>query len=82
VDSISKSLGQAEVHVETGEGEDEPPVVLTFTWQDITRQTYHANPGLEEPRAYLAGAVQDLSGVERKPPNARLSPDGTVVLGS
>ena len=82
VDSISKSLGQAEVHVETGEGEDEPPVVLTFTWQDITRQTYHANPGLEEPRVYLAGAVEDLSGVERKPPNARLGSDGTVVLGS
>lgn len=57
VDSISKSLGQAEVHVETGEGEDEPPVVLTFTCQDITRQIYYANPGLEEPRVYLAGAV-------------------------
>ena len=58
-------------------------MVLTFTWQDITRQTYHANPGLgvEEPRVYLAGAVEDLSGVERKPPNARLGPDGTVMLG-
>ena len=81
MDSISKSLGQAEVHVETGEGEDEPPVVLTFTWQDISSQTYHAGPGLgvEEPRVHLA--VEDLSGVERKPPNARLGPDGTVVLG-
>jgi ribonucrease Y len=59
-------------------------VVLTFTWQDITRQTYHAtNPGfgVEEPRVYLASAFEDLSGVERKPPNARLGPDGTVVLG-
>ncbi len=83
VTSISKSLGQPEVHVQTGEGEDEPPVVLTFTWQDITRQTYHANPGLgvEEPRVYLADALEDLSGVERKPTNARLGPGGTVVLG-
>lgn len=83
VESISKSMGQPEVHAEMGEGEAEPPVVLTFTWQDITRQTYHANPGLgvEEPRVYLAGAFEDLSGVERKPPNARLGPDGTVVLG-
>lgn len=83
VDSISKSLGQPEVHVEMGVEQDEPPVVLTFTWQDITRQTYHANPGLgvEEPRVYLADAVEDLSGVEHKPPNARLGPDATVVLG-
>lgn len=83
VDSISKSLGQPEVHVEMGAGEDEPPVILTFTWQDITRQTYHANPGLgvEEPRVYLADAVENLSGVERKPPNARLGPGTTVVLG-
>ena len=83
VDSISKSLGQPEVHVETGEGGGDRSVVLTFTWQDITRQTYHANPGLgvEEPRVYLAAAFEDLSGVERKPPNARLGPDGTVVLG-
>ena len=83
VDSISKSLGQPEVHVETGEGGGDRSVVLTFTWQDITRQTYHANPGIdvEEPRVYLADAVEDLSGVERKPANARLGPDGKVVLG-
>ena len=58
-------------------------MVLTFTWQDITRQTYHANPGfgVDEPRVYLASAFEVLSGVERNPPNARLGPDGTVVLG-
>ena len=58
-------------------------MVLTFTWQDITRQTYHANPGIdvEEPRVYLADAVEDLSGVERKPANARRGSDGKVVLG-
>ncbi len=56
---------------------------LTITWQDITRQIYHTNPGIdvEEPRVYLADAVEDLSGVERKPANARLGPDGKVVLG-
>lgn len=83
VQSISKSLGQPEVHVGIGEGDDEPPTVLTFTWRDITWQTYHANPGLAvaEPRVYLAASGEDLSGVDRKPSNARIGPGGKVMLG-
>ncbi len=35
VRSVSKSLGQPEVHVTLGDG-DEPLVILTFTWREIT----------------------------------------------
>jgi ribonucrease Y len=82
VDSVSKSLGQPEVHVALGEG-DEPPVILTFTWRDITWRTYTANPGLamEEPRVYQMGAGEDLSGVEREASNAHIGPGGRVLLG-
>ena len=82
MNSLSRTLGQPEVHVELEEGE-EPPVLLTFTWQSTTRQTYAANPGLavEEPRVYLKSAGEDLSGVERQPPNARVGPGGRVLLG-
>lgn len=83
VHSISKSMGQPEVRVALGDEEDEPPAVLTFTWQGITWQTYHANPGLAviEPRVYLAASGEDLSGVDREPPNARIVPGGKVSLG-
>lgn len=83
VGSISKSLGQPKVRVELGDEEDEPPVVLTFTWRNITWQTYHADPSpaVEEPRVYLAGAGENLSGADRKPSNARIGPGGRVVLG-
>ena len=84
VGSISKSLGSPEVHVALGPADaDEPPVVLTFTWQGITWQSYAANPGLavEEPRVYQTGAGEDLSGVDHEPPNARLGPGGRVFLG-
>ena len=82
VDSVSKSLGQPEVHVALGDG-DEPPVILTFTWRDITWRTYAANPGLavEEPRVYQMDAGEDLSGVEREASNAHIGPDGRVLLG-
>jgi ribonuclease Y len=82
MNSLSRQLGQPEVHVELEEGE-EPPVLLTFTWQGVTRQTYAANPGLavEEPRVYLKSAGENLSGVERQPPNARVGPGGRVLLG-
>ena len=82
MNSLSRTLGQPEVHVEFGEGE-EPPVLLTFTWQGVTQQSYAANPGLavEEPRVYLKSAREDLSGVERQPPNARVGPGGRVLLG-
>ena len=82
VDSVSKSLGQPEVHVALGDG-DEPPVILTFTWRDITWRTYAANPDLavEEPRAYQMGAGEDLSGVEREASNAHIGPGGRVLLG-
>jgi ribonucrease Y len=82
VNSLSRTLGQPEVHVDLEEGE-EPPVLLTFTWQGITWQTYAANPGLavEEPRVYLKSAGENLSGVERQPPNARVGPGGRVLLG-
>ena len=82
VASISKSLGQPEVRVSLGEG-DEPPAILTFTWRDITWRTYNANPGLavEEPRVYLETAGEDLSGVRREPSNAHVDSGGRVLLG-
>jgi hypothetical protein len=82
VASISKSLGQPEVRVTLGEG-DEPPAILTFTWRDITWRTYHANPGLavEEPRVYLEAAGEDFSGEQREPSNAHVDPVGRVILG-
>jgi len=82
VNALSRTLGQPEVHVDLERGE-EPSVLLSFTWQGVTRQTYAANPGLavEEPRVYLKSAGEDLSGVERQPPNARVGPGGRVLLG-
>ena len=82
MNSLSRTLGQPEVHVALDEGE-EPSVLLTFTWQGVTWQTYAANPGLavEEPRVYLKDAGEDLSGVDRRPPNARVGPGERVVLG-
>jgi hypothetical protein len=82
MNSLSRTLGQPEVHVDLGE-EEAPPVFLTFTWQGVTQQTYAANPGLavEEPRVYLKSAGENLSGVERQPPNARVGPGGRVLLG-
>ena len=82
VASISKSLGQSEVHVSLGSG-DEPPAILTFTWRDITWRTYNANPGLavKEPRVYLEGAGEDLAGVKREPSNAHVDSVGRVLLG-
>ena len=82
VNSLSRTLGQPEVHVDLEEGQ-EPPVLLTFTWQGVTWQTYAANPGLavKEPRVYLKSAGENLSGVDRQPPNARIGPGGRVLLG-
>ncbi|BBL78464.1 hypothetical protein RxyAA322_03180 [Rubrobacter xylanophilus] len=82
VASLSRTLGPPEVHVELEES-GEPAVLLTFTWQGISWQTYTANPNpdVEEPRVYLKSAGEDLSGVETKPPNARLGPGGKVLLG-
>jgi len=82
MNSLSRTLGQPEVNVKL-DGGQEPPVLLTFTWQGVTWQTYAANPGLavEEPRVYLKGAGEDLSGVDRQPPNARVGPGGRVLLG-
>jgi ribonucrease Y len=82
MNSISRTMGQPEVRVELDAG-DEPPALLTFTWQGVTWQTYVSDPGpgVEEPRVYLKGAGEDLSGVDRKPPNARVGPGDRVVLG-
>jgi chromosome segregation ATPase len=82
VGSISKSLGQPEVHVALGEGE-EPPVILTFTWDDITWRAYVSNPGLavEEPRVYQVGTGEGRSSVDLEPSNARIGPGGRVLLG-
>jgi ribonucrease Y len=82
MNALSRSLCQPEVHVELDDG-DEPPAVLTFTWQGFTWQTYASDPGpdVEEPRVYLKSAGEDLSGVDRKPPNARVGPGNRVVLG-
>ena len=80
--ALSKTMGQPEVHVELAAG-DEPPALLTFTWQGVTWQTYVSDPSpdVEEPRVYLKGAGEDLSGVDRKPPNARVGPGEKVMLG-
>ena len=82
VNSISRTMGKPEVHVELDRG-DEPPALLTFTWQGVTWQTYVSDPapGVEEPRVYLKSTGEDLSGVDRKPPNARVGPGDRVVLG-
>src|SRR5215217_4665266 len=82
VASISKSLGQPEVHVSLGSG-DEPPAILTFTWRNITWRTYNANPGpdVKEPRVYLEAAGEDLAGVKREPSNAHVDSGGRVLLG-
>jgi ribonuclease Y len=79
--ALSKTMGQPEVHVQLDAG-DEPPALLTFTWQGVTWQTYVADPSpdVEEPRVYLKGAGEDLSGVDRKPPNARVGPGERVTL--
>jgi ribonucrease Y len=80
--ALSKTMGQPEVHVELAAG-DEPPALLTFTWQGVTWQTYVSDPSpeVEEPRVYLKGAGEDLSGVDRKTPNARVGPGEKVMLG-
>ncbi len=82
MNALSRTLGQPEVHVDLDEGE-EPAVLLTFTWQGVTWQTYAADPGpaIEEPRVYLKSAGEDLSGVDPESPNARVGPGGRVVLG-
>ena len=82
VNTLSRSMGQPEVHAALEEKE-EPAVILDFTWQGITWQTYAANPGLavEEPRVYLESAGEDLSGVERERPNAHVGAGGRVFLG-
>ena len=82
VGSLSRSMGQPEVHVTLGPG-DEPAAILNFTWQGITWQTYASNPGLavEEPRVYLQGSGEDLSGVDRETPNAHIGPGGRLYLG-
>ncbi|MGI8539712.1 MAG: hypothetical protein ACR2N0_08030 [Rubrobacteraceae bacterium] len=82
MNSLSRTLGQPNVHVRLDEGE-EPPAVLTFTWRGVTWQRYASNPGLavEEPRVYLSGSGEDLSGVDEEPPNARVGPGGKVLFG-
>jgi len=82
VNALSRTLGQPEVHVDLDAG-DEPPVLLTFTWQGVTWQAYVSDPGpdVEEPRVYLKGAGEDLSGVDSKRPNARVGPGERVTLG-
>jgi ribonuclease Y len=82
ISSISKSLGQPEIHVTLGD-DHEPPVILTFVWPDITWRVYGANPGpaVEEPRVYLQGTGEDFSGLDSKPSNARIDPGGRIFLG-
>jgi len=70
------------VHVALEDG-DEPPFILTFTWEDVTWRAYASNPGLavDEPRVYQTGAGELPSGVGREPPNAHIGPAGRVILG-
>ena len=82
MNALSRTLGRPEVHVGLGSGE-EPPAVLHFTWRGVTWQTYAAdpNPAVREPRVYMTDSGEDLSGVDREPPNARVGPAGRVALG-
>jgi ribonuclease Y len=82
MNALSRTLGRPEVHVDLGAGE-EPPALLHFTWRGITWQTYAAdpNPAVREPRVYLTDSGEDLSGIDRKTPNARVGPAGRVALG-
>ncbi|AHY46272.1 Hypothetical Protein RradSPS_0989 [Rubrobacter radiotolerans] len=82
VTTLSRTLGQPNVHVELGRGE-EPPVFIGFTWRGVSWRTFAANPGLavEEPRIYVVSSGEDLSGVDEKPPNAHVGPGGRVLLG-
>lgn len=82
VNALSRTLGRPEVHVGLGEGE-EPPAIISFTWQNVTWQTYAAdpNPAIRPPRVYLKSSGEDLSGVDREPPNARVVAGGRVALG-
>ncbi len=80
--ALSRTLGRPEVHVGLARG-DEPPALLSFTWQGVTWQTYAAdpNPAVKDPRVYLMSSGEDLSGVDRQPPNAHVGPGGRVMLG-
>jgi len=82
MNALSRTLGRPEVHVGLGRGE-EPPALLHFTWRGVTWQTYAAdpNPAVREPRVYMTDSGEDLSGVDREPPNARVGPAGRVALG-
>ena len=82
MNALSRTLGRPEVHVGLGEGE-EPPAIISFTWQDVTWQTYAAdpNPAVRPPRVYLKSSGEDLSGVDRELPNARVIAGGRVALG-
>ena len=82
MNALSRSLGRPEVHVDLQDVE-EPAALIHFTWQGVTWQTYAAdpNPAVREPRVYLESSGEDLSGVDRKPPNARVVPGGRVALG-
>lgn len=83
IESVSRSLGRPEVHVDLQDEGDEPPVVLTFTWGGVTWRVYAANPGfaVQEPRVYLRDSGEDLSGVDHEPSNAHVGPGGRVMLG-
>lgn len=82
VGSLSRSMGQPQVHVTLGP-EEEPAALVYFTWQGIAWQTYVSNPGLavEEPRVYLKSSGEDLSGLNPEPPNAHIGPGGRLYLG-
>ena len=82
MNALSRTLGRPEVHVGLGEGE-EPPAIISFTWQNVTWQIYAAdpNPAVRPPRVYLKSSGEDLSGVDRNPPNARVVAGGRVALG-
>ena len=81
VGPLSRSMGQPEVNATLGAGE-EPAAILGLTWQGITWQTYAADPGLavEEPRVYSKSSGEDLSGVDREPPNVHIGPGGRLYL--
>lgn len=82
MNALSRSLGRPEVYVGLQDRE-EPAALIQFTWQGVTWQTYAAdpNPAVREPRVYLESSGEDLSGVDREPPNARVVPGGRVALG-
>jgi chromosome segregation ATPase len=63
-----------------GRGAAGPPP-LHLAGRHLADLRRRPKPAVREPRVYLTDSGEDLSGVDRKPPNARVGPAGRVALG-